>query len=617
MSLNTIKNFLVANYNYSDVVSFFRTTAERTNPLYCKLLTIHSPVVIMQARANFRRSTNIDRNIFIREIGRYSKRVNICYRDLSTEVELAFHLATIFNIVGEDEFHLETNDLVGVDPTHEALDVLLRVIQKKGVQPYRKMLDFYDRAEFFFLRLVPKDDDTYLGRMFYLVKNVVCLYRNHGKPYPTDKYMLEINGVNKVVPNYPSEVYIPGVEKASVDSLVRSLKILSKKLNGCHYLHGNSGLLNGYCDKSIINVYYFVEMLKKIPESAVSVVHNFNGSVAILSSILAAENLKLYFVDSVEKPKYVNSTRSFFGVYLCLYTVEIKNELHINYQVPAFRTQYTHIDAQMNEFKESQSKTKYSIFRCDRIYASSYELGYPDYSSMSTVWVTRDPKTTMAIAIKMMLGFFSMTIHYSAYLMDNKLVKMGFSPIEFSKPADIATEEETYQAYRIQMDNIAKQDEHVEPEIIPKREIKRSVRPTNDRSQFEDEVDYDSIESGDSNDSSSDELVDEEVVPPISNFLPPSRDNVDPNIKTSPVEIKPKVFEKIAPLEEKPVKGVPSVKSSGSVAELLESQTKKTRRRELLSSKSEKRIRSKPVKGKYEEYDSDDSQEDQVTSFNF
>lgn len=443
----------------------------------------------MQVRSDFRRATAIERNSFLKEIGKHSKKISICHRELSTEVELAFHLSTIYTIVGEDEFHLETNDLVGVDPNHEALTVLLRVVGRRNIVPYRKMIDFYDRAEFLYLRLVSLLDDVDLARLFHLAKNVVCLYRSDGTPFPTVKYTMDVGGKDKVIPDYPKDVYIPGNEKSNVDTLVRNLKILHKKMSACRYMHGNSGLINGYIDKNTVNVYYFVEMLKTLPEGVMPVLHNFNGNIAILSCILGAQGLILYYVDSAEKPKYVNSTRSYFGTSLLLYNGEVKNPCHINYQVPAFRTLYTQIDAQMKEFCESQAKSNYSVFRCDRMFASAYKFGYPDYSSMSTVWVTNDIKASMVDAVRMMLGFFSMVVHYSAYLMDDKLKKMKFLPIDFSKPAEIPDEEDAYQAFKMDLREIVKKDKEVNeiPEEIPKRILKRGTKAVKSKSEYEDD----------------------------------------------------------------------------------------------------------------------------------
>jgi len=165
----------------------------------------------------------------------------------------------------------------------------------------------------------------------------------------------------------------------------------------------------------------------------------------------------LDYKDILETPRY-GSNKRFFNDYLILLSDDAKSLSHIesgnkglcfiNYSVSEFSPNLRRLEDQINEYKNSGVNTGFHIFRCPREYASAYIYGYPDYSSLNTVWVTIFQSVELQKSIRYMLWYHTTYLMSGSFISKDKASVLGLKSIKIDKPSGNNDEEEVYTAFK-------------------------------------------------------------------------------------------------------------------------------------------------------------------------
>lgn len=399
--------------------------------------------MLSSMRAMYKQRKILERNAFCKSLGICSKFVSFKYEEFDIDVELSLLLAISFSVVGDETIFIEPNEIPRGDTQVVAQSSILKKLV--ALKPYRKFDNVLERAEFFFLNFVSFIPDKFLAMTYKNVKDIFVPYDQSGKPVVMNKGVTQGIQFNAC----PKDVQVSVKPDCSIEVGVKALKNLSQKITESVNMRGccQSMFINDL-SKSDFAVYLFVQMLVKLPEVYVPVVSKFTGNVNLLSNLLVSQGVTLYYKDSVEKPRYGSNKRYFNDFLVLLTDTEIKGACYINYSVSEFSPNLRRLEDQIGEYKNSDVNKGFHIFRCPREYASAYSYGYPDYSSLNTVWVTIFQSELLQKSIRYMLWYHTTYLMSGSFISKDKAIVLGLRSIKVDKPSGNNDEEEVYTAFK-------------------------------------------------------------------------------------------------------------------------------------------------------------------------
>lgn len=471
-SLQIFKTELLKFYAYTDVLRFFRSNETRNDNVYYDLVKrrkLYSQTQLEYYRQSYRKDKKLIRSYFSQALGLHSTHIKVKKEKRGDDVEMSILLALAFCYKSDNkQYTLRCLDVPRSDVESTSQRSLYVLLSQIGViaNSYGPLSDLYDRAEYFYLHYVtPLDDDMFVFSMS-LIRDVFSPRTNGGDIVP----MRKIRTAGMVIGVCPKDVGVPLEEGSSKEMMVKTLKSIQNNIGKEKSLKGqNNGFYPSPISKQDMTVYFFVVILTELPENVVPIVYNYNGNMGMLSGLLSYFKKTLYFVDSVEKPRY-HSAKASFNDYLKLKTpeIELQNAWKISYTVPSVDFDYRKTELIMKEFKDNKEVQEFQMFRCVSDIATMYDKGYPDYSNSRTVWVVRQGGHVLEQCYMSMAGYFMCHWMFGSYLSYDLMTEFSLPPFEIVKVVELDVQESDYRRFKSKI-NPKKEDEDVIEDVDLKR----------------------------------------------------------------------------------------------------------------------------------------------------
>jgi len=374
------------------------------------------------------------------------------------------------------------------DPNNTSQKIIFSQLKKIATlaESYNLLDLFIDRAEYFYLQYVSTLPDKMFVKVYKYVKDIFTPCNNAGEPDDMVKVTMGGHVINK----FPEYINIPVNENTTKDSMVKILKSLQSKISRVQSAKGQCGFSLGVLSKTDYATYFFVLLLLRLPDNVVPVVHGYTGNMSVLSGLVSFFKKKIYFSDSVERPRYYSSKKA-FNDYMVLYDKPLDNAWMINYGVPFVDFNSKKTEHMIAEFKKDGEVTKYKMFRCDIDMCTSYLKGFSDFSSPKTVWIMEEGGGDLSNALEGMIAYFTTQWMFGSYVSYNVMQEFGFLPFTIAKSHDVDIQDVEYKKFKGAMKKEKQSDvpiREVELRRPRKDEKKESISHIDGFGEFDDYI---------------------------------------------------------------------------------------------------------------------------------